>query len=192
MDAVLLHSRTVRNALLVTWLAVVAAALYLYLFQRQFVQAELQGALSTSTVIASVLYVVLGSLRALTLVPATFLLVVAMPFFPPVLLFGLTVPGIAISSTICYFFADALRLDEAFEKRYPKQIRKLTTLLQKHPLAITTGWSFMLFLPTDLICYVCGSLRINYWKFITGVVIGEGAVYAIYIWIGTWLVPAAR
>ena len=52
--------------------------------------------------------------------------------------------------------------------------------------------SFMLFLPTDLICYVCGSLRIHYAKFIIGVVIGEGAVYAIYIWIGTWLIPAAR
>jgi uncharacterized membrane protein YdjX (TVP38/TMEM64 family) len=174
------------------WLAVVGTALYLYFFQRQFIQAELQGALSTSTVVASVVYVVLGSLRALTLVPATFLLLIAMPFFPPVLLFALTVPGIAISSTICYFFADALRLDEAFEKRYPKQIRKLTSALQKHPLAITIGWSFMLFLPTDLICYVCGSLRINYAKFILGVVIGEGAVYAIYIWIGTWLIPAAR
>lgn len=187
-----MHSRSVRHALLVMWVALVAAALYLYFFQRAFIQAELQGAFSTSTVIASVLYVTLGSLRALTLVPATFLLLVAMPFFPPVLLFALTVPGIAISSTICYFFADALRLDEAFEKRYPKQIRKLTSALQKYPLAITIGWSFMLFLPTDLICYVCGSLRINYWKFIAGVVIGEGTVYAFYIWVGTWLIPAAR
>ena len=187
-----MHSRPVRHALLATWVAVVAAALYLYFFQRAFIQSELQGVLSTSTVVACVLYVLLGSLRALTLVPATFLLLIAIPFFPPVLLFALTVPGIAISSTICYFFADALRLDEAFEKRYPKQIRKLTRALQTHPLAITIGWSFMLFLPTDLICYVCGSLRINYWKFITGVVIGEGAVYAIYIWIGAWLIPAAR
>ena len=191
MDAVFLHSRTLRHSLLATWLVVVAAALYLYFFQRQFVQSELQGALSTSTVVASVLYVVLGSLRALTLVPATFLLLIAMPFFPPELLLALTVPGIAISSTICYFFADALRMDEVFERRYPRQIKALTRALQRHPLAITIGWSFMLFLPTDLICYVCGSLRINYTKFIVGVVIGEGAVYAIYIWIGAWLMPAA-
>ena len=39
-------------------------------------------------------------------------------------------------------------------------------------------------LPTDLICYVCGSLRINYKKFLIGVLIGEGTVYAIYIFLG--------
>lgn len=185
MDTPLLQSQTVRRSLLVIWVVVVAAALYLYFFKRQFVQSELQGALSTSTVIAAVVYVVLGSLRALTLVPATFLLLIAMPFFPPVLLMALTLPGIAVSSSICYFFADALRMDEVFERRYPEQIKTLTRLLQRYPLSITIGWSFMLFLPTDLICYVCGSLRINYAKFIIGVLIGEGTVYAIYVYLGT-------
>ena len=185
MDTPFLENQNVRRALLATWVTVVAAALYLYFFQREFVQSELQGALSTSTVVASVLYVVLGSLRALTLVPATFLLFIAMPFFTPWLLLALTLPGIAVSSSICYFFADALRMDEVFERRYPEQIKTLTRLLQKHPLSITIGWSFMLFLPTDLICYVCGSLRINYAKFIIGVLIGEGAVYAIYIYLGS-------
>lgn len=173
--------------MLATWLVVVAAALYLYFFKRDFVQSELQGALSTSTIVASVLYVVLGSFRALTLVPATFLLLIAMPFFPPLLLFLLTLPGIAASSSICYFFAKTLRMDELFERRYPQQIQKLTRALQRHPMSIIIGWSFLLFLPTDLICYVCGSLRINYAKFIIGVLIGEGAVYAIYIWLGAWL-----
>ena len=169
------------------WIAIVASALYLYFFQREFVQSELQGALSTSTLVASIIYVVLGSLRAFTLVPATFLLFVAMPFFPPFLLLMLTLPGIAISSSICYFFAEALHMDEMFERKYPRQIQTLKRVLQRHPLAITIGWSFMLFLPTDLICYVCGTLRINYWKFIIGVLIGEGTVYAIYIYLGDWL-----
>ena len=169
------------------WIAIVASALYLYFFQREFVQSELQGALSTSTLVASAIYVVLGSLRAFTLVPATFLLFVAMPFFPPFLLLMLTLPGIAISSSICYFFAEALHMDEMFERKYPRQIQTLKRVLQRHPMSITIGWSFMLFLPTDLICYVCGTLRINYWKFIIGVLIGEGTVYAIYIYLGDWL-----
>jgi uncharacterized membrane protein YdjX (TVP38/TMEM64 family) len=187
LDALPIHSETARRSILAAWLVIVAAALYLYFFKREFVQSELQGALSTSTIVAWVLYVVLGSFRALTLVPATFLLLIAMPFFPPVLLFLLTLPGIAASSTICYFFAKTLRMDELFERRYPKQIRQLTSALQRHPMAIIIGWSFMLFLPTDLICYVCGSLRVNFAKFLVGVLIGEGAVYAIYIWLGAWL-----
>ncbi len=44
----------------------------------------------------------------------------------------------------------------------------------------------MLFLPTDVLCYVCGSLKINFKKFLIGVVIGEGTVYAIYIFLGDY------
>lgn len=173
--------------MLATWATLVASALYLYFFQRGFVESELRGALSTSTIVASVIYVVLGSVRAFTLVPATFLLFVAMPFFPPLLLLLLTLPGIAISSSICYFFAEALRMDEPFERRYPKQIATLRRLLRRHTLAITIGWSFMLFLPTDLICYVSGTMRTSFSKFIIGVLIGEGTVYAIYVYLGDWL-----
>lgn len=187
MSASPLESRTVRFLIFGMWTALVATALYLYFFQREFVQAELRGALSTSTIVASIIYVLLGSLRAFTLVPATFLLLIAMPFFPPFLLLMLTLPGIGISSSICYFFAEVLRLDEPLERRYPTQIQKLKRVLQTHPWSITIGWSFMLFLPTDLICYVCGTMRVKYWKFITGVLIGEGAVYAIYIYVGDWL-----
>ncbi|MEX2271071.1 MAG: VTT domain-containing protein [Vicinamibacterales bacterium] len=189
LDVLPLHSQRVRHSILATWLLLVAGALYLYLFQREFVRSELQGALSTSMVVASILYVVLGSLRALTFVPATFLLLIAMPFFSPLLLLALTLPGIAVSSTICYFFAEALRMDELFERKYPQQIHTLKRVLQRHPISITIGWSFLLFLPTDLICYVCGSLRINYAKFIIGVLIGEGSVYAIYIYVGAWILP---
>lgn len=179
--------RTARFPLLAIWTLLVGGALYLYFFQRGFVQSELRGALSTSTVVASAIYLAFGALRAFTLVPATFLLLVAMPFFPPFLLLMLTLPGIAISSSICYFFAEALHMDELFERRYPKQIQMLKRVLRQHTMAITIGWSFMLFLPTDLICYVSGTLRTSYTKFIIGVLIGEGTVYAIYIYFADWL-----
>ena len=185
-----IQSSTARYALLALWALVVASALYLYFFQREVVQAELRGALSTSTVIASIIYVVLGSLRAFTMVPATFLLFVAMPFFPPALLLLLTLPGIAISSSICYFFAEVLHMDEPFERRYPSQIAMLKRVLRTHTLAITIGWSFMLFLPTDLLCYVSGTLRTNFAKFLIGILIGEGAVYAIYVYVGDWMLRA--
>ena len=64
-----------------------------------------------------------GSFRAFTLVPATFLLLVALPFFPPLWLLIITMTAvIVISSSICYFFAEALHMDEFFERKHPKQI----------------------------------------------------------------------
>ena len=176
----------VRYPLLAVWLVAVAGALYFYFFRRDFMQAQLQDAMSASSVAAAALYMVLGSLRAFTLVPASFLLFVAIPFFNPWLLLALTLLCIAVSSSICYWFADALNLDDAFRRKYPQQILRLTGLLQRNELPIIIGWSFMLFLPTDLICYLCGSLRINYPKFLIGVLIGEGSVYAIYIFLGDY------
>ena len=109
-------------------------------------------------------------MRAFTLVPATFPLLVAMPFFDPWVLLALTIPCIAISSAICYCSPKRLHMDEIVERKYPKQIRKLKELLQSYQLPIIIGWSFFLFLPTDVLCYVCGSLKINFKKFLFGVV----------------------
>lgn len=185
-----IKSSNARYGLLTLWVLVAASALYLYFFHREGVRSELQGAFSTSTVIAATIYVVLGSLRAFTMVPATFLLFVAMPFFPPAMLLLLTLPGIAISSSICYFFAEVLHMDEPFERRYPAQIATLKRVLRTHTLSITIGWSFMLFLPTDLLCYVSGTLRTNFAKFLIGILIGEGTVYAIYVYVGDWMLRA--
>jgi uncharacterized membrane protein YdjX (TVP38/TMEM64 family) len=182
-----LHSKPVRYTLFSIWILIAAGALYLYFFQREAVRAEMQNALSASFWVAAISYLVIGSFRAFTLVPATFPLLIAMPFFDPWVLMALTVPCIAISSSICYLFAEALHMDELFERKYPAQIRKLRDLLQSYQLPIIIGWSFMLFLPTDLICYVCGSLKINFKKFLFGVVVGEGAVYAIYLYLGDWV-----
>ena len=178
-----LQNKAVRYSLFAMWLLIVGGALYLYFFEREFVQRELQGAFSTSLVIGTIVYFLLGSFRAFTLVPATFLLVMGLPFFPPVHLFFVTMASVIVSSSICYFFAEALHMDELFERKYPKQIRKLKGLLGgRYQLPIIIGWSFMMFLPTDLICYVCGTLRINFPKFLMGLLIGEGSVYAIYIY----------
>ena len=183
----MIHNKAVRYGLFALWIAVACGALYLYFFKREAVQTELRDALSASFWIASLSYLLIGALRAFTLVPATFPLLVAMPFFDPWVLLALTIPCIAISSSICYWFAEALHMDELFERKYPRQIGKLKALLQSYQLPIIIGWSFLLFLPTDVLCYVCGSLKINYRKFLIGVIIGEGTVYAIYIFLGDWV-----
>lgn len=181
-----LHSKTVRYTLFAVWVLIAGGALYLYFFRREAVQAEMRDALSASFWVAVITYLAIGSLRAFTLVPATFPLVIAIPFFDPWVLLAMTLPCIAISSAICYLFAEALHMDELFERKYPRQIGKLKELLQRYQLAIIIGWSFLLFLPTDVLCYVCGSLKINFKKFLIGVVIGEGTVYAAYIFLGDY------
>jgi uncharacterized membrane protein YdjX (TVP38/TMEM64 family) len=181
-------TKPVRYALLATWLSVVAGALYLYLFKRAFVEAELSDAMSVGGIIAAAIYVLLGAVRAFTLVPATLMIVVGLPFFKPWPLFIMTVGGILISSALFYWFSETLQFNETFERKHPKEIAKMRTALQRHQLPIIVFWSFFPLLPTDLICYVCGALRINFTKTMAGVLIGEGTICAIYIFFGDYVV----
>ena len=173
-----------RLVLLGVWLLVIAAALYCYIFERAFIQSQLQNALSASALIAAAIYLLLGSVRAFTLVPSTFLVIVGLPFLPPWRLLGLTLIGILISSSLIYWFADELHLAQEIERKYPAQIARLKKLLQQYEMPIIIGWSFFPLLPTDVICYVCGALEIDYKKFLLGVAIGEGTICAIYIYLG--------
>jgi uncharacterized membrane protein YdjX (TVP38/TMEM64 family) len=110
---------------------------------------------------------------------------------PPWPLYALTVSGIIVSSAAVYYFAEALRLDAFFERRYGPQIARLRALMQRRELPIVIAWSFFPIAPTDLVCYVCGALKIDLKKCLLGVTIGEGAICAVYIFLGgralTWL-----
>ncbi len=162
-------------------------ALYLYFFRRAFLQAQLANAFATSLLLGCVAYLLLGSIRGFTFVPSTYLVLLGLMFFPPWPLFLLTLLGILISSASIYFFAEALHLEDVFERKHGKYILKLRALLQKNEMPIIIGWAFFPLAPTDLICYVCGVLRVSLRKMLVGVAIGEGAVCALYIFAGGYL-----
>lgn len=132
-------------------------------------------------------YLALGAVRGFTLVPSTTLVLAAVPFLPPGPLLALTLAGIMISSTSIYYCAAALRLDERLARKHPEKVARLTDLINRYELPIIIGWSFFPLVPTDLICYVCGVLRVRFWTFLLGVTLGEGAICAVYIYGGDQL-----
>lgn len=174
------------------WLALFCAALYLYFFRPDFFQNQLQRVFSASLMLGYVLYLLLGCLRGLTLIPVTSLILLGLLFFAPIPLFILTITGILVSSASVYYFSEFLRLDEFFERKHSKRIAKIKSILQKHELPIIIAWSFFPLMPTDLICYVCGTLKINFKKFILGVLIGEGITCSIYIFFGHYIIQTLK
>jgi uncharacterized membrane protein YdjX (TVP38/TMEM64 family) len=172
---------------LIAWVLIAGLALYLYYTQPNFFDDGLRNAAGLSSVAVYALYFVLVAIRGLTLIPATGLLVLAIPFIPPVPLFVLTLLGILISSTSIYFFSGSLGLAEYFELKHKTKIAAIRKLLEKNPTAIVIAWSFFPLAPTDLICYVCGIMRIRFSRFILGIFIGEGVICAIYIFLGDQL-----
>jgi uncharacterized membrane protein YdjX (TVP38/TMEM64 family) len=173
-----------RGLLIVLWLATVLAALYLLAFDRELLRGELRTAASASMVAAAAVYLFFGCIRGFTLVPSTALIVVAIPFFPPVPLFALTMLGILTSSASIYWFSEALHIEELLARKHRRQVDRLKTALERYELPVIVGWSFCPLVPTDLICYVCGLLRVNFAKYLLGIALGEGVICALYIFLG--------
>ena len=179
--------RQLRRLLTTIWIVGAGLAIYMYLFHRETVENALADATGASMIAGAALYLVFGCLRSFTLIPATSLLLLGIVFFPPVPLFVLTLVGIVVSSTCVYYFAEALHVDEILKKKHANQLQRLKPLLQRYGFPIIVAWSFFPLLPTDLICYLCGVLRIRLTTVLVGVTIGEGAICAIYVFLGDTL-----
>jgi uncharacterized membrane protein YdjX (TVP38/TMEM64 family) len=166
------------------WILILTTALYFYFFQRDALERLIQSWSRSPPGWMYPAYLALGCIRGFTLVPATYLVVAGMLVLPPVPLYGLTVAGIVVSSAAVYYFAEAMRFDRFFEQRYPAQVARLRGLLARRELPIVIVWSFFPLAPTDVVCYVCGALKVDLRKCLLGVTIGEGTICAIYIFLG--------
>lgn len=168
----------------VVWLGGAAVALYLVFFHRGFIVGRLEAATARSLIAGGAVYLLLGCLRGFTLIPATSLVLVGIVFFPPWPLLLLTLAGILVSSASIYYFSEALHIEELLKARHAQQLDRLRGLLDRYGLPVIVLWAFFPFAPTDLICYLAGVLRIRVALCLLGVLIGEGAICAIYITLG--------
>jgi uncharacterized membrane protein YdjX (TVP38/TMEM64 family) len=177
---------------LAVWALFVLAFAFLYYRYSGAWGTEIGGLAQSSLLLAYGIYVVLGAARGFALIPVTNLVVIAIPIFPPAPLFLLTLIGIVISSATIYAFAGSLRLADYFERKHAEKTERVRAALRRNPTAIVTAWSFLPFVPTDLICYVCGVMKVSFGRFLLGVLIGEGAICAIYIFAGHGLIDLGK
>jgi uncharacterized membrane protein YdjX (TVP38/TMEM64 family) len=174
------------------WALFVAAFAFLYYRYFPLWGSGLTQLAATSAWLAYALYLLLGAVRGFALIPVTNLLVLAIPLFPPVPLLLMTLLGIAISSASIYLFAGSLKLGEYLSRKHARQMERLQTALRRNPATIVTAWSFLPVVPTDLICYVCGVMKVSFRRFMLGVIVGEGAICAIYIFAGASLLDVGK
>lgn len=176
--------RTQKKIVLALWLCVVAVALYTLLFHSPWIYATLTTLLGGNTIAAYIILLLLGSLRGFTLMPATILIVVGLLFMPALPLFIVIMAGVVISAISVFYFSEYLRLDTLFNKKHKKLLEKGRDYLNTYELPVITLWSMAPFLPTDVISYLAGTLKVNVYKFILGITLGESITCALYIWGG--------
>lgn len=188
MTAISGISKVIRIILIVVWAAVIIAALVVFLSNPAAFSAEnIAAFLRANAGSLWIAYIVISAVRGLTLLPSTPLVIAGTILFPaePASVFAVSIVGIALSSTMIYFFSEALGFDDFFERRKPDLVHSIhRRMATPWGLAFVAAWAFLPVAPTDVVCYVAGIVRLNYWKFIIAVLFGESILCGIYVWGG--------
>jgi len=178
----------IRYLCLGAWLSVIVGGISFYFLSPSSFTAENIAALLTKFHgPVWILYLLLSALRGFTLLPSTPLVLAGTMLYPqqPFLVLMISLFGIVISSSMIYWFSDLLGFDEYFESKKPHHVEKIRTKLE-HPLGLgfVSLWAFFPLVPTDAVCYVAGSIRMHFAKFIAAVFIGELILCSVYVFAG--------
>lgn len=159
----------------------IVGGIYLHAIDLRLFTEKAGTLVSASTFGAYVFYLLLGCVRGFTLFPLILLIGVGTLFLPPIPLFILTMVGALISSACIYYFSASFKFYERLQRTKSIQLAAMETHLKSYELPIIIGWSFVPVLPTDLVCCVSGVMKINIFKLLFGVLIGEGICSALCI-----------
>ncbi len=177
-----------RHAILAMWLVLFCAVFYLYFFKQSLFETYLRDAFNRSFLLGTIVFLLLGAFRGLVFLPATMLIILGLLFYSQNTLFLLIMIGVFVSSTLTYWFARSLDIGHEIEEHNGTQVQFIRRWLARHEMPVVILWSAAPPLPTDVICYVCGALKMDYLKFIIGVGIGEAVCCATYIYFGEYIV----
>ncbi|WP_157811749.1 TVP38/TMEM64 family protein [Tenacibaculum sp. SZ-18] len=170
--------------------------LLIYLFYRYVKNPELFSVTYIKDFISSykgqimTVYIILSSVRGFFLIPSTPFVITGVLLFPDKLFLVLLISmfGIMLSATSLYYFADILGFSEHLEKKYPNKVKKWESKLQSSKATfLVLGWSFFPFVPTDIICYVAGIIKMPFKYMFTGVFLGELILVSLYVYSGSFL-----
>ena len=177
----------IRRVALVFWVLLVLTLTVLYAVNPELTSPEgLVDALHQSGQPVLLGYAFLSIVRAFTLVPSTGLIILGTLLFPdqPWFVMSSSLAGIVVSAALIYFFFEFLGLTELFERKHGSRVRWLEEQMRQKGFWVVVAWSAFPFVPTDIICYVAGTLRMNVWMFLCGVALGELPIVTFYVLLG--------
>ncbi|MEZ4987714.1 MAG: VTT domain-containing protein [Saprospiraceae bacterium] len=132
-------------------------------------------------------YIIATFLRGFFLIPSTPFVVGGALLFPNQLLLVLAVSmaGVMFSASLLYYFSDALGFSKKLEEKASDKVTLWKNRLRKPQATFfVLGWSFFPLVPTDVICYVAGIVKMPYRNMFIGVFLGELILDIFYVYFG--------
>lgn len=168
-------------------LLVVICASLLFIFPDAVSRDSISEFLGGLGTLALIVYILLSLSRALLMIPCTPFVLAGGITFPdmPVLVMAISYAGIVAGAYLVYSFPSFGSYDEYLEEKYPEKVKVLEEKLHgAYAFWIVAGWSCFPLVPTDLICYVAGVVKMPFKKMATAVVIGEIPLVTLYVLVG--------
>ncbi len=168
------------------WLSIVAAFWIWVLYKDQELGIEkIAQFLSRFQHLIILAYFLFSSLRAFTLIPnMTVVFVGTLVIHNPWVLLITSVAGLIISSSLIYFFGEDTGLDKVLLKKYPDQVERIKRGIDRYGAPVVFFWGFLPVVPSDLLSFVLGIMRFNYWKFVFYYTLSHIITYSVIIFLG--------
>lgn len=173
------------------WIAVIIGFIgYNFLFPETFSKENIANYIGSYGSYGLAFFFFCHLIRGFVMLPSTALIFAGVFLFPNDLFWVLilSVIGIVISSLIVYFFADKLGFAELFDKNTKTSNLVKEKLSGKYGPLFIIFWAFFPFVPTDLICYTAGALKINPMVFAVSIFIGELILCSVYVYGSSYFI----
>lgn len=183
-----INLKQIKKIINYTWISIVLFVLiYALVFPSTFSAEQVSLFLQKFGHWVWLVYIVISFLRGVFLFPSTpFVFAGAILFPEKLLLVGIvSILGILVSATLLYYFAEKIGFGDYLNQKYPKKIEKARTQLNKpYGKWLVAAWAWFPFVPTDIICYVAGLVKMKYHIMITGIFLGETILVSLYLYFG--------
>lgn len=135
---------------------------------------------------ARTLYILLVLLRFFLLIPSTVPLLIGILLFPsePFFLLSINLMGIVLGAYMIYRFGGYFADRKLLSPKKAAAVEKAKEKIRRHGFPIVLLWSFFPFVPTDLMCYLAGIVRMPVLKFLLALFLGELILVSIYVYTG--------
>ena len=179
---------TLAKSLTYVWAAAVVAILAVWIADAStFSEAGLEDTFRGWGRWAFAGFAVVSLIRGAFLIPSTPVVLAGGALFPKAAPFVLLISmaGIVLSAALLYHFPGFAGYDTKLAAKYPTQLARLQVHLTK-PRAqwFVALWAFFPVVPTDLICYAAGLVRMPFRRMMFGIVLGEVPLVTAYILVG--------
>jgi uncharacterized membrane protein YdjX (TVP38/TMEM64 family) len=168
------------------WALVVLFLVVLYLLKPEVLSVEsLRQVLDQFGTQVLVGYILLSFLRGFFLLPSTPFVILGAAIFPhtPLLVLAISMAGVLFSASFLFYFSDWLNFGKYLENKFPRRVAELRIRLRKrNAFFLVLGWSIFPFVPTDLLCYVGGIVKMRFSILLSGVFLGELLLNVFYVY----------